>query len=709
MSWLRRLLGSSTETTSRGADVNQAGRGRYERPFDYVSEGSQAWEAKDFDRAERLLRQGVEAYRRSEPGDVHFALGRLGAFLLQRERSDEAAEVLEEAIRIGTDIPAIWFDYMEVMARRGDVDGLFAAASRLATATGLGGVSADAPWEALLGHARRASRAGDSAFAVAVASQVVELTRERRAAEAHWAAIGDLGEIRERAGELDDALTLWQAAFDDGSTDPTTANRLSMHMERRKEYARAAFVIEEALRRKMPANVEEQLRKRLERCRARTDGRKRADVAAFSVREGEGAFDLLFQARVSPPIREVAVVGDTARAYGVSKGEGSLIDLAIADGAELLRHTNLPAFTEARFAQSGWGIGVVRTARIGEGPTELWFISPEAEVVGTGQVPDATSQIAAGQDAWYVGCRDGGLYAFGFDGKARWRWNTPGKIDDDNRYSRPCPYYVTWTGEQVVVSSMGNVYGITPIGRTAWQFELPNEPKIYTLSAPFGDGLTSQAARAELGVERGATAEEVKKAYRRQAMASHPDRNPDDAGAAGRFKKVHAAYETLMRNGPDEGEEPGLTITVTISGFGPTVSHLSPAPGSVFVGSSDGKVVHLDSAGRVRGVHALGEGWAKPVVGPDGTLAAAWCDGILFYLQNDELRSLAEFDEPPGDMGIIGDDLFLWHRNRLDVVDTNGHALWGAEFSKNITNVVADGDRLLCGAGVLAVFKRASR
>ncbi|MCA9831463.1 MAG: J domain-containing protein [Dehalococcoidia bacterium] len=229
------------------------------------------------------------------------------------------------------------------------------------------------------------------------------------------------------------------------------------------------------------------------------------------------------------------------------------------------------------------------------------------------------------------------------------------------------------------------------------------------MSAPFGDGLTSQAARAELGVERGATAEEVKKAYRRQAMASHPDRNPDDAGADGRFKKVHAAYETLMRNGPDEEDEPGLTITVTISGFGPTVSHLAPAPGSVFVGSSDGKVVHLDSAGHVRGVHALGEGWAKPVVGPDGTLAAAWCDGILFYLQNDELRSLAEFDEPPRDMGIIGDDLFLWHRNRLDVVDTSGRARWGVEFSKNITNVAADGDRLLCGAGVLAVLKRASR
>lgn len=706
LSWLRRVFGSTAESTFPGAEITQAGRGGYERPFDYVSDGLQAWEAKDVERAERLLRQGVAAYRQDEPADLHFALGRLGAFLLQEERFDEAAEALEEAIRIGTDIPAIWHDYLDLMARRKDIDALFDVAVRSAGAVGLG-ASGEVPWDDLLAYARRAGRAGDSAFAVAVASRVVDLTKECGAITAHWAAIGNLGEMRERAGELGEALTLWQAAFDDGSTDPTTANRLSMYMERRKEYARAASVVEEALRRRMPANVEEQLRKRLERCRARTEGRKRTDVTAFSVRYGEGAFDLLSQIRVSPAIRQLAVLGSVARSYGVRKGEGALIDLAMADGAELARRTNLPPFTDVQFAQSGWGVGVARTARIGEGPTQLWFLSPGAEVVMSAEVPDATSQIAAGRDAWYVGCRDGGLYAFGFDGNALWRWETPGSNKADDAYSRPCPYYVTWTGEQVVVSSMGTVYGITSKGRTVWHFELPNEPKTYTLSAPFGDGLSSQAARAELGVEREATAEEVKKAYRRQAMASHPDRNPDDAGAAGRFKKVHAAYETLMRNGPEEEEEPVLTITMTISGSGPTVSHLAPAPGSVFLGSSDGQVVHLDSAGRVRGVHVLGEGWARPVVGPDGTLAAAWCDGILFYLQNDELRSLAEFDEPPRDMGIIGNELFLWHRNRLDVVDTNGHTLWGAEFSKNITNVVVDDDRLLCAAGVLAMFKRA--
>lgn len=48
-----------------------------------------------------------------------------------------------------------------------------------------------------------------------------------------------------------------------------------------------------------------------------------------------------------------------------------------------------------------------------------------------------------------------------------------------------------------------------------------------------------------LGVDRGADAEEVKRAYRRLAMRYHPDRNPDDPGAGERFKEASEAYEVL--------------------------------------------------------------------------------------------------------------------------------------------------------------------
>lgn len=48
-----------------------------------------------------------------------------------------------------------------------------------------------------------------------------------------------------------------------------------------------------------------------------------------------------------------------------------------------------------------------------------------------------------------------------------------------------------------------------------------------------------------LGVERNASSEEIKRAYRRLAMKYHPDRNPNDAEAEAKFKECAEAYEVL--------------------------------------------------------------------------------------------------------------------------------------------------------------------
>ena len=48
-----------------------------------------------------------------------------------------------------------------------------------------------------------------------------------------------------------------------------------------------------------------------------------------------------------------------------------------------------------------------------------------------------------------------------------------------------------------------------------------------------------------LGLQRGASEDEIKKAYRKLAKKYHPDLNPGDKTAEEKMKEVNAAYEIL--------------------------------------------------------------------------------------------------------------------------------------------------------------------
>jgi molecular chaperone DnaJ len=50
---------------------------------------------------------------------------------------------------------------------------------------------------------------------------------------------------------------------------------------------------------------------------------------------------------------------------------------------------------------------------------------------------------------------------------------------------------------------------------------------------------------ATLGVAKGASQKEIKKAFRDLARSSHPDNNPDDKTAESRFKEINEAYDTV--------------------------------------------------------------------------------------------------------------------------------------------------------------------
>ena len=58
-----------------------------------------------------------------------------------------------------------------------------------------------------------------------------------------------------------------------------------------------------------------------------------------------------------------------------------------------------------------------------------------------------------------------------------------------------------------------------------------------------------------LGIDKSASADDIKKAYRKKAKEFHPDLHPGDKECEQKFKEVNEAYEVLSDAGVQVGVE----------------------------------------------------------------------------------------------------------------------------------------------------------
>jgi curved DNA-binding protein CbpA len=77
-----------------------------------------------------------------------------------------------------------------------------------------------------------------------------------------------------------------------------------------------------------------------------------------------------------------------------------------------------------------------------------------------------------------------------------------------------------------------------------------------------------------LGVPRGASREEIAHAWRRRARAEHPDSQPDDATAAGRFRALAGAWQVLS----DPGRRAAYDRALGHHRPAPAAASSAPAP-----------------------------------------------------------------------------------------------------------------------------------
>ena len=92
-----------------------------------------------------------------------------------------------------------------------------------------------------------------------------------------------------------------------------------------------------------------------------------------------------------------------------------------------------------------------------------------------------------------------------------------------------------------------------------------------------------------LGVSRDVSCEELRKAYRREALKHHPDRNSGEAAAEAKFKEINEAYQILSddekRRVYDQFGHAGLEGAGSFDGMGDVFAHMQDLFTEMFSGS----------------------------------------------------------------------------------------------------------------------------
>lgn len=375
-----------------------------------------------------------------------------------------------------------------------------------------------------------------------------------------------------------------------------------------------------------------------------------------------------------------------------------LVRIDLKSGAVIEEH-RLPRFRTLHVSR-GWSLGELAVSHDASVATRLCFVDPANRVVATPELDGTIVAVASGRGHWLVLCANGRVLCFSHHGRIKWSWTLDPMGVGHDAHTSSQALLLAANDDFVIASTSSSMCALDHEGRILWtrvdlQSVTPTAPST-------SESWSGVADWGELGLAPGATSDEVKRAYRRHALASHPDFHPTDERAPARFSRLSAAYERVLSR---HTVAPSNGTASRCGGSRASVVSLFALRHRILAVSAEGGLSSIDCLGHVRTVLSASGGTVLPAIDRLGTLRASLCDGVLSFLDGDRVTNSTSIAGRPIRIASWGDHVLVAHATSIDVFEPTGALAWSVDFHRRLRSISIAGDRAVFAAGAAFVFE----
>ena len=422
----------------------------------------------------------------------------------------------------------------------------------------------------------------------------------------------------------------------------------------------------------------------------------------FSVRGGSDFAQLTLNVTTEPHLLGAVIIGNRL-VCRVESTNSTDLQLHDARTGAKVEHFRLPRL-RALHASHGWSLGELKKLPDSQDGVVLCFLDPAYKLVSLVELNEAIAGVASGRGRWFVLCRSGRVLCLSHHGAIIWTWLDDEIVNAATSQSEPQALRLIANDDFIALSHARSVHGLSHYGHTLWRCN--DLTSSLGVTMPLGESKPNSVPWRELGLEPGASNDEVKRAYRRLALISHPDRSGDDVSASLRFSKLHSAYETLMSS---HSGALAYEASSRQAKQRATVASLFALKHRIVVVPSEGHLSYLDlhgslSASALRVGHHL-----LPVITRSGNLVAIACDDMLSFLDGDRVVNTVPLPDRPVRVVPWGRQVLVVYATSMDAYDPTGDIVWSVEFRQMLSSVSTSGDRVACTAGSAMIFQSSKR